>query len=447
MAQFVLYGTSVSNPALPSASYLATSSGGTEVSVIPTHTGTGQPWLEMTSMSTVTVAELASLPGPSGNGWVYKPGEGIFDAGTWTVAANVSTSFSGAGRTMTIRFYRYTGIYLAIGSLGPVTSTANAKTLYNFSSALPTATFGPNDLLYVDMWWNDAGGSGDGQTLYLSNSAVIGVTNDMQITTANFTLLAAGPYSPMQTIYTGRGIESTLVNNVALRYIGRGIASTLVARYIPRGLLGTLVTPLPVQLALPTTTLAGVGTLSATFSLATALTTTLPGIGTLAGPLSLSTALTTTIPGVGTLTGTITESTALTATFPGVGTLSEAFSLSTALSDTIPGVGTLTGTFSLATALSCTIVGVGTLSGTLSISGAISLVVTMAGVGQLSGNLMLGVLVFSYITVQAARGNIMAQSANGALTAQGLRGNITAQGARGTITVQGDRDTITEQGV
>ncbi len=156
-----------------------------------------------------------------------------------------------------------------------------------------------------------------------------------------------------------------------------------------------------------TVTLAGVGTLAETFSLATALTDTLVGVATLTGTLSANTALTTTIPGVGTLTGTLTEATALTVTLSGVGTLSGTFSLATALSTTLAGVGTLSGTLSAnlalavefdgvstltgtlgdSTALTCTLAGVGTLSGTLSTTAGVSLSVTMAGVGTLAGTL------------------------------------------------------------
>ncbi len=135
-------------------------------------------------------------------------------------------------------------------------------------------------------------------------------------------------------------------------------------------------------------TLAGVGTLAGTFSLATALTDTLAGVGTLTGTLSANTALTTTIPGVGTLTGTLTEATALTVTLPGVGTLSGTFSLATALTTTLAGVGTLNGTLSANTALSDTLVGVGTLNGTLSLTTALT--DTLAGVGTLNGTLSTG---------------------------------------------------------
>src|SRR6266581_8429659 len=88
-----------------------------------------------------------------------------------------------------------------------------------------------------------------------------------------------------------------------------------------------------------TATLAGVGTLTETFSLATALTDTLAGVGILAGTLSANTALTDTLAGVGTLAGTLSLATALTDTLAGIGTLTETFTLATSLTDTLPGVG------------------------------------------------------------------------------------------------------------
>jgi hypothetical protein len=72
MASLTLYGSNVSDANLSSASSMSTTTGGTEVSVIPTHTGSGLHWLEMTSRA-VTVAEKSAMDSPPlGNGWVYK---------------------------------------------------------------------------------------------------------------------------------------------------------------------------------------------------------------------------------------------------------------------------------------------------------------------------------------------------------------------------------------
>src|SRR6266704_1269799 len=93
------------------------------------------------------------------------------------------------------------------------------------------------------------------------------------------------------------------------------------------------------------------------------LSATLAGVGTLAGTFSLATALTTTLAGVGTLNGTLSANTALSDTLVGVGTLNGTLSLTTALTDT------LTGVFSLRTALSLAFAGAGTLIPNLGVRG------------------------------------------------------------------------------
>lgn len=234
--------------------------------------------------------------------------------------------------------------------------------------------------------------------------------------TRSFAAPATAPYVPHETLYTGRGLDSTLVTQAALWYVGRGLASTLVTQYIARGLSATLITPIT-RTAL-SGSLAGVGTLSETFTLATSLTCTIPGVGMLSPTLSANTALATTIPGVGTLTGTLSLSTALSDTLAGVGTLSGTLSLATALSTTFAGIGALSGTLSLSTALTCTfagvgtlagttqlstalattLIGVGTLSGTLSIAGGVALAVTFAGMGTLTGALTGGAALAQFLS-------------------------------------------------
>jgi hypothetical protein len=401
MAILTLYGSAVADATLTTACDLSTATGGVETSKLSSFGGSslwGELWSQGGSPTT-----SASVGAPTGHGWVYKPGAGTFAAANWSASIAHSDTL-GFAINFTIRFSKYTGIYTSIGSINVSGTSQNTRTVFTFAAtAMPTMTFGASDLLYVDLWEEDATGlSGENGTIYESTTATNGLANDIQINTANFTP-AVTIYVPHKTSYTGRGIDSTLVTQSALWYVGRGLSSTLVTHYITRGLNSTLITPIT-RTAL-SGSLAGVGTLAETFSLATALTDTLVGVGTLSETLSLATALSATIPGVGTLTGALTESTALTTTIPGVGTLSATFSLatsltatipgvgtltgtlteSTALASTIPGVGTLNGTFSLATALTVTIPGVGQLLPTLSTTGGVSLAVTMAGVGTLSG--------------------------------------------------------------
>jgi concanavalin A-like lectin/glucanase superfamily protein len=149
--------------------------------------------------------------------------------------------------------------------------------------------------------------------------------------------------------------------------------------------VGTLAPTLSISAVALSGTLAGAGTLTGTTSLATALTETLAGVGTLSGTAQLATVLADTLTGVGTLTASLgtTAPVALSVTCAGVGTLSGTFTLATALTETLAGVGTLTGTFTLATHLTTTIPGVGTLTPTMQANTALTS--TCAGVGTLSG--------------------------------------------------------------
>src|SRR6202035_1435485 len=156
-----------------------------------------------------------------------------------------------------------------------------------------------------------------------------------------------------------------------------------------------------------------------------ALSGTIAGVGTLAGTFSLATGLSATIPGSGVLSGTLVASVGFTATFAGVGTLSATFSLSTVLSATVPGVGTLAGTLTLKTVLSATIAGGGTVSATLSVSGIV-LTATIAGVGTLSGTLTIPLVYNDYkVTIEP---NLIA-----ALAAKNLLNDVQVLGPDTTM--------------
>jgi Concanavalin A-like lectin/glucanases superfamily len=387
-----VYGSAVADATLTTACDMANTTGGIEVAKTTTVNGGAGNDAEIWSKGTASSNAVSGIPtAPTGHGWIFYPGAGTFVLGNWSGIVALSTAVAVNPAVFTLRFFRLPAGVLAnavsIGSIPLSTSTAIAtRTVYTFGATSEASfTTAANDGIYFDLWLNDSFGVfGDNPTVYLSTTSAVGVANDMQVTTANFVPASTAPYVPHQTLYTGRGIDSTIITQTALWYIGRGLNATLVTKYIARGLASTLITP--ITRAALSDTLAGVGTLSGSLAIiAWHMTDTLAGVGTLTGTAQLSTSLTSTLAGVGTLTGTLSLSTSLTNTLAGVGTLSETLSANTALAATFAGVGTLSGTAQLATALASTLTGVGTLNGTLSASGNVALTCTFAGVGTLSG--------------------------------------------------------------
>jgi hypothetical protein len=192
MAALTLYGSSVADSTLATACDMAlTTTGGTETSKQTVLTGSnvyGEVW----SQGNAGLATVTAIPAtPTGHGWVYKPGAGTFANATWGCVftlAHVASSTS----DVTIRFFKYTGTYSSIGTINVATNTA-AKTTYTFSNTtMPSTTFGATDLLYIDLWYHDTNSNagGDNPSVYISTSATVGVTSDMQVTTANFTVSA-----------------------------------------------------------------------------------------------------------------------------------------------------------------------------------------------------------------------------------------------------------------
>jgi hypothetical protein len=181
----VIYASNVSNTTLTSACTMAANSGGSEVAVQTTVTGTNQ-YVEVVSQA-ATLASVTTIGSPSGKGWVYLPGAGTFAAGNWS--ATVTLSASSPGTTdVTIRFYKYSaGTYTSIGSINK-TGISGTKTAYSFTAtAMPSTAFSASDLLYIDLWWHDTSGAGDNPNVYVSNSSTAGVANDLQVTTSTFT--------------------------------------------------------------------------------------------------------------------------------------------------------------------------------------------------------------------------------------------------------------------
>src|SRR6266568_3156615 len=386
MAVLTLYGSAVADATLTTACDMAAVSGGVEVGKQTTFSGTGN-FAEVWSKGNASSPVVSAIPAtPNGNGWVYTPGAGTFAAANWSASVTVAVFVNNAG-VYTIRFFKYSaGVYSSIGNL-TFTPTATAKTTYAVSAvSMPATTFTATDLLYVDYWYQDnTGAGGDNCTIYESTTSTAGVASDMQITTANFTPAATGPL--VKPRFIGRALGATIIPEPVkqpLPYIGRALGATIVYEkrtFVPRALGGVYIPDDPALLWVPraiasttqipsgvtlSSTLAGVGTLSETFTLATSLTDTIPGVGTLSATLSVNLALAVEFDGVGTLSETLTLATSLTSTLAGVGTLSETFTLATSLSVTDAGIGTLTPTLSANLTLpSVTLAGTGTLAGSL----------------------------------------------------------------------------------
>lgn len=186
MASLTLYGSSVADATLTNACDMAAALGGTETSKTTTVSG-GNNIAEILSKggSSTTVSSIPATP--TGKGWVYnKPGAGVFATANWS--ATITVSAAGSGTNMTWRAFRYDGTYHLIGSVTSA-SAPSAKTAVSFAAtSFSTVTFGATDLLYFDLWWNDSGGAAaDNPVVYISTSSSVGVANDFQVTTSNFT--------------------------------------------------------------------------------------------------------------------------------------------------------------------------------------------------------------------------------------------------------------------
>lgn len=266
--ELVLYGSSVADGTLTTASDMAlNTTGGTETAKQTSMTGSAV-WGEITSQGS-SVTAVASIPAtPTGKGWVYTPGIGTFATGNWSAAVPLaSVSWGGAANTaIVLRLSTYSGgVFTVIGSWAAIGITGIARTTYLFPpTAFSTFSTGATDELHFDLWWNDTNTvvGGDNPTVYVSSSATAGVSLDMQVITSAFT---------------------------------PGITATL----------------------------AGVGTLAGTTTLATSLSNALAGVGTLAGTTTLATVLTSTLAGAGQLSGTLstTGGVSLSVTLAGAGLL------------------------------------------------------------------------------------------------------------------------------
>jgi hypothetical protein len=195
MPTLTIYGSNVSDATLTTASDMAANTGGTETTALSTVPNTTFLFAEILSRTGTSNGVVIIPATPTGNGWVYSPGAGTFATGNWSALVNLSFAHAFTS-DLTIRFFRWSsGVYTSIGTIPLASqSVSGTKTLYTFTAtSMGTITFAAGDLIYVDLWFQDAANVGtDNPTVYESNSAVSGVANDVQVTTSTFTASGGG---------------------------------------------------------------------------------------------------------------------------------------------------------------------------------------------------------------------------------------------------------------
>ena len=194
MTALTLYGSSVASTTLSTAAQLSSATGGTETSVTTTGPASGSGYVEIRG-STGSSAVNASIPSPSGNGflWDVTTLEGqTITAGSWTAAVGIlDTKGSGPFSSLTLRFYKRSsaGVYTLIGSIAMGSGTiSTTRTTFSLSgSALGSMAFGTGDKLYADLWLQANGWGSDPIKNFVTTSATQGLANDLQITTPGYT--------------------------------------------------------------------------------------------------------------------------------------------------------------------------------------------------------------------------------------------------------------------
>lgn len=189
----LFYGTAIADATLPNGCDMAILTGGSEVTKTTIVSGVNQNFAEFTSQG-LTVAPVAAIPAtPTGKGWAFNPGRGIFATGNWTLLADLdSHGWSGSSATtnVTVRVFKYSGgVYTSIGNFAAVPFTGTNRATYTFGpTSFNTITFNANEFGYVDMWFFDGtGANGDNPIVYVGTLLSAGVAGDMQLTTSAFT--------------------------------------------------------------------------------------------------------------------------------------------------------------------------------------------------------------------------------------------------------------------
>ncbi len=295
MTALTTYLSNIAATSLPTAAAMSSATGGVLVgdsSLIGTSTGYGELYGLGTSGAWAAASNIGS---PSGNGWLWDVTtleQQTIAAGTWTPTLRVRVSNGTATIDWHVRYYKWnknSGTYTLIGQIDQtgVAMTTLYQTLTP-SVSLSAMAFGTNDKLYMHIWPNiTANSTGtSAATLFITttSSATQGDTTGAQVTPG---------YSP-----------------------------TPVALSVAMHSIGKLNPSITVKLALPPTTLKGLGVFHPTLSVNQALALTFKGLGTFAPSLAPSVPLSVTLSGIGTLKPTMTGGSVtvpLSVTVQGVG--------------------------------------------------------------------------------------------------------------------------------
>lgn len=159
--------------------------GGTETSFTVTMPSSGtNAYVELTSQGGTPTSNPA-LPAPTGRGWSISLANNTILAGQWYSVFTLAKSGSSmSGASLIVRWYRRTidGVCYPIGSATLASQTySTTKTAYTTPAVQATLwQFISGDTLYVDAFVFNAGTAwaSDVFTVYVSNSATQGVSND-----------------------------------------------------------------------------------------------------------------------------------------------------------------------------------------------------------------------------------------------------------------------------
>jgi hypothetical protein len=172
------------------ACQMAQASGGTETSISVTMPATStNTYVELLSQGGSSSA-FSTLPAPTGKGWSISLAGNSIPSGSWSSVFTLAKSGSSmGGAALYVRCFRRTmdGIYYPIGSMTLTGQTySTTKTAYSLPSITATLwQFISGDTLYIDAFVFNGSTSWASAafTVYVSNSASAGVTNDGMITT------------------------------------------------------------------------------------------------------------------------------------------------------------------------------------------------------------------------------------------------------------------------
>jgi len=183
------YGSDVADGTLTTAGKCSTTTGGTETHTTSGSNGTSvtNVYYEMYSLAPGNNSgtnNFASIPNPTGHGWIYYPGAVTIPAGNWNATISGLSTLVNSGSTWTLRVSKLSGgVYTVLGSFPAVTLNTSVQTTYTLTAtSMPATTFASGDGVYLDLWMFCSGTRAVGADVEESNSGTAGVANDMQVT-------------------------------------------------------------------------------------------------------------------------------------------------------------------------------------------------------------------------------------------------------------------------